>query len=232
MKFKILITLLIASFTIKAFAKEDKTKNVIPSSYSNKTLNNVKKRKPKYRFTYIERDHTINESIHDIGFMYSITWLAYIATQPSTVKNHGSLKNYKDNFGNFVLDNDEPIWNWVIHPLSGSQLYLYYRAKGYTKSNSLAMAFVSSTLFELTVEIYTEPASIQDLYQTPILGSVVGYGIENLSFYLLNTGNPIGRFFGHLINPFTLFPFYDGKIAILPHYNGKKSAGLTFKTTF
>ena len=55
------------------------------------------------------------------------------------------------------------------------------------------MTFISSTLFEFTVEIYTEPAKVQDLYQTPILGSVLGVGLETLSLYLLNTGNSFGR---------------------------------------
>jgi hypothetical protein len=40
------------------------------------------------------------------------------------------------------------------------------------------MAAISSALFEFTVEVYTEPASVQDLYQTPILGSILGLGLE------------------------------------------------------
>ena len=39
-------------------------------------------------------------------------------------------------------------------------------------SNLLGVDFIQSTLFEFLIEIYTEPASIQDLIQTPILGSL------------------------------------------------------------
>lgn len=94
------------------------------------------------------------------------------------------------------------------------------------------MAFISSTLFEFTVEIYTEPASVQDLYQTPVIGSVIGLGLENISMYLLNSGNAFGRFIGHVLNPATLFWFYEGKIQLIPKYNGKKTGSLTLTVDF
>lgn len=94
------------------------------------------------------------------------------------------------------------------------------------------MAFISSTLFELTVEIYTEPASVQDLYQTPVIGSVLGLGLENLSMYLLNSGNALGKFLGHAINPSTLFWFYEGKVQVIPRYNGRKKGSLTLVMDF
>ena len=96
----------------------------------------------------------------------------------------------------------------------------------------MGMAFISSALFEFTVEIYTEPASVQDLYQTPIFGSLIGVGIERLSLYLLNTGNAFGRFFGHLLNPSTLFWFYEGKIIITPQLDGKGGGGLNLVMDF
>jgi len=94
------------------------------------------------------------------------------------------------------------------------------------------MAFVSSTLFEFTVEIYTEPASIQDLYQTPIIGSFLGVGLETLSMYLLNTGNAVGRVLGHAINPSTLFWFYEGKVQIVPVTDFKSGGALTLMAEF
>ncbi len=149
---------------------------------------------------------------------------------PHAFKEQGSWSNYRNNFAKIVFDQDQPFWNWLVHPLAGSQLFLFYRANGYRKENSLAMAFISSALFELTVEIYSEPASIQDLYQTPVLGSLIGLGIENLSLYLLNNSNNIfAHILGHAINPSTLFWFYDGKIIVTPQINPQdknKSAAL------
>ena len=120
----------------------------------------------------------------------------------------------------------------MVPPYSGSQLYLYYRANGYSRIESLMMNFVSSTLFEFTIEIYTEPASIQDIYQTPVFGTLLGIGIEKVSLYLLNTGNMLGKVLGHILNPTTLFWFYDGKVKISPYYYGNERKGLFVTVDF
>lgn len=186
----------------------------------------------EYRYTYIERKHTKTESMKHLAAIYGVTWLIYPLTQPDVVREKGSWRNYKNNFGKLVFDKDEPFWNWFVHPISGSQLYLYYRANGYNRIDSLGMAFISSTLFEFTVEIYTEPASIQDLYQTPVIGSFLGVGLENLSLYLLNSGNAFGKFIGHVINPSTLFWFYEGKVQLIPQTNFNNRHGLLFTAEF
>lgn len=182
----------------------------------------------QYSWGYRDREHTTAENLRHIGFIYALTWGVYPLSQPDVFKNKGSWKNYKNHFGDLVFDKDEPFWNWFVHPISGSQLFLYYRANGYSRIDALAMSFISSTLFEFTVEIYTEPASVQDLYQTPILGAVLGIGLEKLSMYLLNTGNMAGKILGHIINPSTMFDFYEGKIQITPivDMNGRGSLAL------
>ncbi len=190
------------------------------------------KRNPQFYYTYRDRDHSLKENLNHFAAIYGVTWILYPLTQPDVFREKGSLDNYKKNFGRIVFEKDEPFWNWFVHPISGSQLFLYYRANGYARNDALTMAFISSTLFEFTVEIYTEPASIQDLYQTPVLGSFLGLGIETLSMYLLNTGNAFGKFFGHLINPTTLFWFYEGKVKLTPQYGPKGRVGLNINIEF
>ena len=187
--------------------------------------------KINYHYEYRDRTHTTGETVKYLGLVYLASWAVYPTTQLDTVRNHGSFTNYRHNFGQIVFDNDEPVWNWMVHPLSGSQLFLFYRANGYSRIDSLGLAFISSTLFEFTIEIYTEPASIQDLYQTPILGSIFGLGLENLSLYLLNSNSKVARFFGHIINPCSIFGFFEGKVQVVPQIDGKKK-GLTLITTF
>ncbi|MBF0208888.1 MAG: DUF3943 domain-containing protein, partial [Oligoflexia bacterium] len=128
----------------------------------------------------------------------------------------GSFENYRHNFGHFVFDKDNPFWNWGIHPYSGSQIYLFYRANGYSRLQALKMSFFQDMLFECLIEIYTEPPSIQDIYQTAVLGSILGYGLEHLSMYLINSGSFTGKVVGHILNPSTLFWFYEGKVEIYP----------------
>ena len=186
----------------------------------------------QYQYTYINRRHSKKETMKHIAALYGVTWMVYPLTQPDVVRKKGSWENYKNNLGKLVFDKDEPFWNWFVHPISGSQLYLYYRANGYSRIDSLGLAAISSTLFEFTVEIYTEPASVQDLYQTPVIGSFLGVGIETLSLYLLNTGNSFGKFFGHVINPATLFWFYEGKVRMLPQTNFRNRHGVMFSMEF
>ncbi|PIP89937.1 MAG: hypothetical protein COW01_00500 [Bdellovibrionales bacterium CG12_big_fil_rev_8_21_14_0_65_38_15] len=181
-----------------------------------------------WHYEYIDRNHEKSETWKHLGIIYAASWALYPLTQPTVFKDNGSFKNYGNNFGEVVFDRDTPFWNWLVHPISGSQLYLYYRANGYNRIDSVGLTFISSTLFEFTVEVYTEPASIQDLYQTPILGSILGYGIENLSLWLLNTNHPIAKFLGHTLNPSTMFGFFEGKVRTVPSLDGKGGAGVTF----
>lgn len=210
--------MLLAIFVLSAsfLAKAEENKNIIdvnPKAQEDQEYS----RPVRHHYGYFDREHSAGESWRHLGGIFLVTAVAYPLTQPTVFRDDkGSFDKYKDNFGHLVFDQDEPFWNWVVHPISGSQLYLYYRANGYSKTSSMMMSFASSTLFEFAVEIYSEPASVQDLYQTPMLGTILGYGLENLSMYFLNTGNPLGKFFGHLINPATLFWFYEGKVLLIP----------------
>lgn len=188
---------------------------------------------PLYRYQYVERDHSLQENAKNIGLLYGVAWIVYPIFQPKLFSGAGGWRDYKRNFGQLVFDKDEPVWNFFIHPLTGSQLYLLFRADGYSRMGAFGMTTITSTLFEFTVEIFTEPASIQDLYQTPVLGSVFGLGLENFSFYLLNGGTSFGKIIGHLINPATLMPFYQGRTLIIPKLEPEdKGAMLKLEVSF
>lgn len=174
------------------------------------------KRQSLYHYGYQDREHSFTENARNIGIVYGMTWFFYPIVQPKVFRGAGGVKQYEHNFGKIVFDQDEPFWNDFVHPLTGSQLFLLYRADGYDRLTAFEMTFISSALFEMTVEIFTEPGSVQDLYQTPVLGTVLGVGLENLSMYLLNTGNTVGKILGHAINPATLLPFYEGRTLIIP----------------
>lgn len=171
-----------------------------------------------YRYGYNDRVHTTEETIKNIGIVYGLTWVFYPLVQPKVFKIKDGVDQYKNNFGKLVFDKDEPVWNFFVHPITGSQLFLLYRAQGYSRMSALGLTTITSTLFEVTVEILTEPASVQDLYMTPILGSVLGLGIETLSMSLLNSGNTAAKIFAHIINPATLLPLYEGRTLIIPKF--------------
>ncbi len=231
---RVLFTLFLILLTSRSYANLSPENYPLLSDLAKEEIVDVeyKKRIPTVQYTYIDRDHTFEESFKLVSAIYGLSWLLYPITQPETFRDDGSFTKWKNNFGKLVFDRDEPFWNWIVHPLSGSQLFLFYRANGYSRIHSLAMTFISSTLFEFTVEIYTEPASVQDLYQTPVFGSILGIGIETLSMYLLNQGNPFSSFFGHLINPATLFWFFEGKLNITPTWDGEDRVGFFLRGEF
>lgn len=195
------------------------SENPKPYLQDDVVIDPVKKtRTSLYKYGYVDRDHSWEENVKNIGIVYGLTWVFYPLVQPKVFKVENGFSTYKKNFGRLVFDKDEPVWNLFVHPLTGSQLYLLYRAEGYSRTAAMGMASISSALFEFTVEILTEPASVQDLYQTPILGTVLGLGIETLSMSMLNSGTTAGKIVGHLINPATLFPFYEGRTLIIPKF--------------
>lgn len=219
-KFVLIIAVfsIILDFTPGAMAGEPAFKEEFKEIFSNSVVVDplTHKRMPLYHYGYQDRKHSLLENIKNIGIVYGMTWFFYPLVQPKVLRGAGGIKTFQNNFGKLVFDQDEPFWNDFVHPLSGSQLYLLYRADGYDRLTAFEMTFISSALFELTVEIFTEPASVQDLYQTPVLGTILGFGIENLSMYLLNSGNSIGKLLGHALNPATLFPIYEGRTLLIP----------------
>ncbi len=206
--------LLIALFSLSLYAEEVKEQELV--------------------YSYIDRHHTFTEHLKFQAIVYGISWAGYIATQPNVFLKDGSFKKYKKNFGQIVFDKDEATWNWIVHPFNGGQIYLFYRANGYSRLSAVSMTFIQSALFEFTAEVYTEPASIQDLYQTPILGSIVGLFFEFVSLDLLNSDSTFLRGVGHVMNPSTLFEFYEGRVYISPttSKNSFKPSGIEVSLDF
>ena len=205
----ILLAVVLTTSSLRAWSAEKVVigpKNTLAPKTENKTK------------TYQYADpvkHRWQDDAANLAFIWFINIGLYAVTLGPTVKD-GSFSEYRRNLGRTVLfDNDEPKYNWVLHPYSGSQLYLYYRANAYTRSESFRMAFLSSLLFEYTIEPYTEPASLVDVVNTPLLGSALGYAIEKYSIAWINSGVTWKKWLGHAINPMTLLPFFKNSSAVM-----------------
>jgi hypothetical protein len=72
------------------------------------------------------------------------------------------------------FDSDDWYWNYVGHPVSGSEYYLLARNRKLGPLASLGYATGMSTLWEVGPEAIYERASIQDLIITPVAGAVLG----------------------------------------------------------
>lgn len=188
--------------------------------------------KKTYHYTYLDRPHSWSENIAHWGALFGLASTVYVINQAETIEDHASFHNWRENFGRLTFDKDEPYWNWIAHPYVGSQMYLYFRANGYDQFHALKMTFVQSAIFELVIENLTERPSFQDLYQTPVLGSMLGYGLEKLSLYMFNSGHSFLRWTGYLLNPWPLFWFYEGKLEIIPEIRSKDEGKVTLRWEF
>lgn len=94
------------------------------------------------------------------------------------------------------VDNDRFLFNYVAHPLAGSEYYLIARNRDLNWWQSMAYSAALSSAFEFLIESAYEQASWQDIWITPVSGTVIGElrwqvkkALENPS-----TGKPVGIF--------------------------------------
>lgn len=141
-----------------------------------------------------------------VSLLYAGQWGYYLTAQRENLEEHGALRNWWVNPGNPHFDKDFYDFNLVLHTMTGTLYYGYYRSFGSSRPRSLALSTLSVLLFEFTIETGTERPSFQDIYQTPVLGAVVGMGLEDLSLWCLESRYAPVRGMGYLFNPFTLVP--------------------------
>ncbi len=142
----------------------------------------------------------------NFGVVYAAQWGFYFVSQHETIESHGSFNNWIEHSLHPEFDKDTFDYNLFKHALSGGYYYLFYRSRGYTEQASFIWSALSSLAFEFTIETITEKPSIQDIYQTPLFGAIVGVGFENLSKHLHELDTWYGHTLGYILNPFTLLP--------------------------
>lgn len=80
-----------------------------------------------------------------------------------------------------VWDHDDFVINYIGHPVSGAYYYTAARGCGISPGGSfLYSAFLSTFVWEYGYEAFAEIPSIQDIFSTPVIGSLMGEG-----FYIL-----------------------------------------------
>lgn len=149
---------------------------------------------------------TSKEKTINFAAVYVTQWTYYLIAHHDEIKKYGSIENHSINFMNPHYDRDGFEFNLLRHTFAGHYYYLFYRSRNYTQENAFIWSFISSFAFEFTIEPITERPSYQDLYQTPVFGTVLGVGVEKLSNYLHSTDTWYGHLTGYILNPFTLIP--------------------------
>lgn len=172
-------------------------------------------------FEYKDYDHDFADKAKDQLIVFSGHLVGYLITQRDVIEEEGSFQKMERNLFDFHFDNDNVNWNYAGHIYTGSQVYLYYRARGYSQHESFYLSFLSSLWFELFIETYTERPSIQDMFNTPIYGSTLGFAIEKISTSLSKSDNSFNRGLAVIMNPFSLL-IKDNKDISFFHYTEGK----------
>lgn len=87
-----------------------------------------------------------------------------------------------------VWDNDDWRLNYLGHPYAGSIYYNTVRAQGASVWQSFLFSLGASTFWEYAVEATAEPASTQDLIVTPVVGSLLGELVNQLTLSMKKNG--------------------------------------------
>jgi hypothetical protein len=73
-------------------------------------------------------------------------------------------------------ENDSDVFyiNYILHPYWGASYFVRARERGYNNWQSFGYSTLLSTIFEFGIEAMAEEPSKQDLWVTPVIGSMVG----------------------------------------------------------
>lgn len=84
-------------------------------------------------------------------------------------------------------DHDNLIFNYVLHPYAGAVYFMAARSCGFSYWGSLLYATAISTVgWEFGIEACMERPSIQDIFVTPIIGSLFGEAFYHLKRHIVN----------------------------------------------
>ncbi len=105
-------------------------------------------------------------------------------------------------------DHDNPIFNYVLHPYAGAAYFMAARDAGFNFYRSMLYSAIISTVgWEFGIEAFMERPSIQDIFVTPIVGSVIGelfYKLKRVIVahdYTLGGSRILGNVVAFLIDP-------------------------------
>ncbi len=86
-------------------------------------------------------------------------------------------------------DDDSALFNFVLHPLMGSETYLRAREGDFGVGGSIAFSMAASITWEYLIESWVEHPSTQDL----LLTTGVGWMLGELRYHIKQTNKRHGR---------------------------------------
>lgn len=112
-------------------------------------------------------------------------------------------RNMKRSFSDLpVWDHDDWQLNYIGHPIAGSYYYNSLRSQNASRFHSFLFSTAQSFIWEYFIEGMAEKPSIQDLFVTPVVGSLLGETTHMLTMSMRRNGfNFFEKVFVLLFNP-------------------------------
>lgn len=115
-------------------------------------------------------------------------------------------------------DHDKFVFNYVLHPYAGAAYFMGARSCGFNFYQSLLYsALVSTVGWEFGIEAFMERPSYQDLFITPLVGSLIGEGFYHVKRYLVANdyrllgSSVLGHVVAFLVDPLNEFVGFFGR---------------------
>jgi len=112
-------------------------------------------------------------------------------------------RNLKRSFSTTpVWDKDDWALNYIGHPIAGSYYYNALRSQNASRFHSFLFSTAQSFIWEYFIEGMAERPSAQDLFITPVVGSLLGESTHMLTMSMRRNGfNFFEKVFVLLFNP-------------------------------
>ena len=123
------------------------------------------------------------DSYYFLGYQMLVVGVLYMSPQSvsgwsSEQKKDFTIQKYYNDVTDIVWDHDKLYINYVLHPYWGMSYYVRARDRGLSQRGAFGYSMLLSTLWEFGIEAMFEKASIQDIFITPIVGSVIGKYVD------------------------------------------------------
>jgi hypothetical protein len=125
------------------------------------------------------------DTAYFLGYQFFIVAALYYLPESVSAWTDGQKEKYdfekwRYNVKHPHWDGDQFYINYILHPYWGMTYYTRGRERGLTETGAFWYSFGLSTLYEFGLEALFEPVSIQDVFVTPGVGSLMGYYVEGV----------------------------------------------------
>lgn len=169
---------------------------------------------PKATLFVPKEERSLSYPIKYVLFYQSIGLMALASLDEETTDFQAfSLDNFLDGFTEApVRDGDGAFFNYLLHPLWGSETYLRARSQNFNWWESFLFSTASSVVWEYGMENFVEQPSRDDLLITSTFGSLLGEVRFRLKKHFLDSDTTMSKIMVVAVDPIQGLTEYVGNV--------------------